>query len=65
MLKQWGKQVLTEWVQVYTLLLPKMSQSSSSDDSERLEKECIDIVMKMTDMQQPNSVRISATHFLG
>ena len=50
MLKQWSKQILTKWVDVYTQIIPKLIKHDSSQNLERVEKECIDMVMKMADL---------------
>ncbi len=49
MLKQWSKNVLQRWIDVYSKLLPKLLIDPEST-YDKLEKECIDIVMKMSDL---------------
>ena len=63
MLKQWSKSVLTEWIRLYTMILPILVKSGES--FEALEKECIETMIKMTDLQQPVDVRVSSTRFFG
>jgi hypothetical protein len=40
--------VLTEWIKLYTILIPILAKLG--ENYEALEKECIDIMMKMTDL---------------
>eukprot|EP00347_Sterkiella_histriomuscorum_P009750 403340033 len=66
MLKQWSKEVLRQWIQVYALVLPKITQiQQDSAYQDKQEKDCIDIIIKMTDMQSPIQVRMSSPYFLG
>ena len=57
MLKQWSRQILHKWIDVYVRVVPLLR-----DDP--VEKECVDTVLKMTDLQQPISVRLASTYFL-
>lgn len=50
MLKQWSKKVLQKWMDVYTLLLPKMAADVGAA---KLEKECVDMVLKMSEKSSP------------
>ena len=60
MLKQWSKGVLDKWIDVYTLVIKELSKKKCD-----LSKECIEIVLKMSDMSQTISVRVSSAYFLG
>jgi hypothetical protein len=63
MLKQWSKNVLQKWIDVYTLLIPKL-MTITPDSYDKLEKECIDTGLKMLEKTQPISVRINSAYFL-
>ena len=52
--------MLESWIDVYTLVIKELSKNKSE-----LNKECIDIVLKMSDMSQTISVRVSSAYFLG
>ena len=63
MLKQWSKSVLTQWIQLYAMIVPILAKQGENYDA--LEKECVELMMKMTDLQQPVDVRLSSAEFFG
>ena len=48
MLKQWSKSVLTQWIKLYAMIVPILAKQGESYDA--LEKECVELMMKMTDL---------------
>ena len=48
MLKQWSKSVLTQWIKLYAMIVPILAKQGENYDA--LEKECVELMMKMTDL---------------
>jgi hypothetical protein len=62
MLKQWNKDVLTQWLEVFCLSAKaKLSKINGVSERNELIQSITEITLKMTEISQPIAVRVSST----
>ncbi|CDW91821.1 serine threonine-protein phosphatase 4 regulatory subunit 4-like [Stylonychia lemnae] len=63
MMKQWSKSVLMKWIEVYAILLPRITCEDQAN-ADKFERDCLELVNKMGDQPSPFQVKISVPFFL-
>ena len=65
MLKQWNKNVLKQWIEVYSLLIKnKIENTSSIAQANVLVANCAEVAAKMSEVTQPIAVRVSSASLI-